>query len=928
MAEKTLVYRINFDGLEAQAAAIGKVDSELTALNQTIKGQRDELSKQRAANEQNTQAYADLTAKLGENVVQQRNLSKAKGDLIRETQNEAKVLKENEGSIVSLRAQLSNLTKEYNNLTKAERESARGQDVQKQAKAVSDQLKTLESAIGDNRREVGNYRGALGTLESEMKQLIAQQQKLINSSKQNTKEFKDNEIALKATEDEYKKIFILNQQINNSFNQFNQQITNNTKTVNNYGLSLKDAGTALLSSFGISFGIGAAVAGLVALGKQLAETSKEVKAIQTTLKQTSNITGEALEDATIKVQLLSGAIGEDFNSVLTASNALSKQFGITTTEALDLIQDGFVRGANSNGEFLQSLKEYPAQFKSIGISAQESIDIITATANQGIYSDKGIDTIKEAGLALREQTKATQDALRNAFGAQFTDELLGNINNGSITLFQAIQSISGELGKLEPQSKEVGAVIADVFKGAGEDAGLAYLTSLKDIGNETKIVSEATKQLIEEQEKQLRLAEAQIRVTTVLSDGFNSLKSSLISYADEALTVVEQGNGFEKYLALLTFGFSATEGRAKELRDELAAVKAAQDGLFSEINTTDVLTIEKRLADLSKVVASGNDQFGFAAQAIEFYNKRLTELGSTTKETASNILTLESLQKKLTAAQEEFNKTEIGTKRFEKLRGEIKALQAQIEAITNPTNKGSINDLQKRVSELQSQLNNETTSSKIRAISDEIELLNKRIKEIPLLGGSIDEGDLTNFIPDPTDLEGLVDRDVEQIQRIKDERKKAREDFEKKFPSPKFEDIEQDPIVTEEQLKEERIAEIQANVDQANAVFEIAQNSFNALAALKDQEAQKNIDRINAERDAQIKQIQDSTLSEEQKALKIAEINKNAEAKAAAERKKNAESQKRLALIQIALDTGKAIAAAIATGRRLAGISSQLSRYC
>jgi hypothetical protein len=119
---------------------------------------------------------------------------------------------------------------------------------------------------------------------------------------------------------------------------------------------------------------------------------------------------------------------------------------------------------------------------------------------------------------------------------------------------------------------------------------------------------------------------------------------------------------------------------------------------------------------------------------------------------------------------------------------------------------------------------------------------------------------------------------------------------------------------TPEELEAERQAELQANVDQATAIFDIAQNSFNALAALKDQESQKNIARINSEKDAQIKAIQDSTLSEEAKAQKIAEINKVAQAKLDAERKKNAESQRRLALVQIALDTGKAIAAAIATG--------------
>ena len=161
MAEKTLVYRINFDGLEAQAAAIGKVDGELTALNQTIRDQRSGIKQLQELNQQGTQAYADLSEELGKNIVQQRATTKAKGDLIRETQNEAKVLKENEGSIVSLRAQLSNLTKEYNNLTKAERESAKGKDVQNQAKAISDELKKLEGAIGNNTRNVGNYGSAL-----------------------------------------------------------------------------------------------------------------------------------------------------------------------------------------------------------------------------------------------------------------------------------------------------------------------------------------------------------------------------------------------------------------------------------------------------------------------------------------------------------------------------------------------------------------------------------------------------------------------------------------------------------------------------------------------------------------------------------------------------------------------------------------------
>ena len=230
MAEKTLVYRINFDGLEAQAAAIGKVDGELTALNQTIRDQRSGIKQLQELNQQGTQAYADLSAELGKNIVQQRATTKAKSDLIRETQNEAKVLKENEGSIVSLRAQLSNLTKEYNNLTRAERESAKGKDVQNQAKAISDELKKLESAVGNTSRNVGNYKEALGELEISLKQLLQAQAAARKSGQENNAVFVANEAAIQALAQEY-------QVLAQSEKEVDAQLKNLTATENEAGAS-------------------------------------------------------------------------------------------------------------------------------------------------------------------------------------------------------------------------------------------------------------------------------------------------------------------------------------------------------------------------------------------------------------------------------------------------------------------------------------------------------------------------------------------------------------------------------------------------------------------------------------------------------------------------------------------------------------------
>ena len=68
-----------------------------------------------------------------------------------------------------------------------------------------------------------------------------------------------------------------------------------------------------------------------------------------------------------EVQAIADTFGADFQETLIAANAISKQFGISVNEALQLVKDGFLAGGDANGEFLDSLKEYPAYFKEAGI---------------------------------------------------------------------------------------------------------------------------------------------------------------------------------------------------------------------------------------------------------------------------------------------------------------------------------------------------------------------------------------------------------------------------------------------------------------------------------------------------------------------------------------------------------------------------------
>lgn len=199
---------------------------------------------------------------------------------------------------------------------------------------------------------------------------------------------------------------------------------------------------------------------------------------------TAQFTGKSGDDLKVyrsEVQTLADYYGKNFKETLMAVNSVSEQFGITSEAALQIVKDGFIAGADANGQFLDNLKEYPAYFKEAGISADQFVAIIAETNKQGIFSDKGIDTIKEGNIRLREMTKATASAL-DGIGIS-SKKVQEELSKGSLTTFDVMQMVSEKLNELPESSAVVGTAIADIFGGPGEDAGLKYIKTLKDISS-------------------------------------------------------------------------------------------------------------------------------------------------------------------------------------------------------------------------------------------------------------------------------------------------------------------------------------------------------------------------------------------------------------------------------------------------------------
>ena len=141
--------------------------------------------------------------------------------------------------------------------------------------------------------------------------------------------------------------------------------------------------------------------------------------------QLTGETGDAMRSLRSEVSAVAEYYGKGFDEVLRSANALSKGFGIGMDEAMRLVRDGFAAGAAAGGDFLDTVREYPRYFKEAGLSAEDFIAISTNAARQGVFSDKGVDAIKEANIRLREMTPVTEAALGCAgLRRPFTGRLL------------------------------------------------------------------------------------------------------------------------------------------------------------------------------------------------------------------------------------------------------------------------------------------------------------------------------------------------------------------------------------------------------------------------------------------------------------------------------------------------------------------------
>lgn len=368
--------------------------------------------------------------------------------LQKEVQNSIRQEEQQEGSLKSMRAELSNLTKAYSEMSKAERDSAKGKELQNHINALTDDIKEVEEGIQLYQRSVGNYKNAIT-------------EAIFGNSRFGA--------SLQAIVDMAGKSDGLIGQLSTRIGAFKTTVLG--LFTNPYFLAM--AGVA---------GAGMAFKWWFDYNKGLMEATRLTR-------EFTGYTGEALETMRNSITATADTMGKDFKDVLGTADNLMANFHLSGEQAMDVINKGFASGADLSGDMLQKIQQYAPTFHDAGISADQMVAIIQQTRS-GIFSDKGLDIIDMASKKIREMSSGTASSL-DAIGIS-SKQVQQDLANGTKSTFDVIQEVSKKMKDFGADSKQVGDVLKNVFGKQGAQAGIQLIEQLDTMSTSLDEVKKQT----------------------------------------------------------------------------------------------------------------------------------------------------------------------------------------------------------------------------------------------------------------------------------------------------------------------------------------------------------------------------------------------------------------------------------------------------
>ena len=714
MAKQVVGFEIVIDGLGRTIETATELKRAIAFVNEEIKKTSD------------VERLKKLEAKLIDLKAAQMEVNKVVREQIKTRNEEITATDKANGAYRKLSKELNDQRNRYKDLAAAEQDTSQeARDLLVSITALDKKLKGIDASVGQFQRNVGGYTEALSNFFPKLGGTLGQ--------------------------------------VTGAIGGVSNGITALGKTTGAVNLSLGAIGIALTAFSAIS-----------EIFSSINQTVEETRRLSAQVSNFTGETGSTLQSFVAQSRAIAVTYNKDVNEIVVAANTASKELGVSFPEALSAIELGFRKGADAQGEFLDSLREYPSQLGQAGFSLSEFTAIAIDSANQGIYSDKAIDAIKEFGTQTREQTKSVKDAFNDALGSDFTEKLFSDLNTNAISGRDALALVTKEIQTTGVSGKELQGLISTVFVGAGEDAG-RYVLSLGDVLNKTNEILGSTNEYQNQQkalyESNLDLQESQAALNELLGDTaseFTLLNNRAKTFFNNFLVnLLDIANKFPATLKAISTGFTTFFAAGFNLKAALKANSDVYRNELNKINKEDKIAADKRAADelifrtkteagiektlaekraLRKTLIFGTPDYIKADAEIKVLEKKLKEfkpiinkdeVGNSGKEIAKAFVdgSLAKLQEEQSKLQKAFGEAVVGSGTQKEIGVKLTAVNEEIKKSIEIQNEilglnaekkkqDAINEINQNFKVAQSVIN--LARAKENTTEDEIEKLNEK----------------------------------------------------------------------------------------------------------------------------------------------------------------------------------------------------------
>lgn len=635
--EKILDIKVNYnDAIKAIADYQTKIDAAREAEKNLKKQLKDgEISRQQyneemAASKLAISEYNDAIRVISKTV-----------------QNQIKQEKEQEGSLKSLRAQLSNFTAEYDSLSEADRKAATGKELKDKINEITDALKGAEEETQRYYRNVGNYEESLSPLFERLEKKLETQKKkyeeLVKAQGENSKAAKKMKKEIEDTQLEFEFMENATEGATESIMGFMAQgvgldasILKMVQGVGSLAQGAKMAGNAFVafSKTLLSLMANPIVAFLAVVSTLLLAISKGISSSEENTNRWNMIMAPfslILDKVTKILQDMAGGILSVVEAGGKMMGWISKQL-----EKLPVLGKQFAEYNKQNQKYIEMAKEKAAidrDTRDLELdNAKNALKIATLKAQAddelNVSASERMKAIREANKLEEEASKRNYELAKRKYELMVQqNELAGNtketndaIVQAEIEMYNALTEYQDKRGEL--LGREVS--LANEIKSAEEEKADAVKEVREKELEAVRAAEDAMLALVKDKREQAR-KEIELAYSRQIEDLRSRLKTETDLTIKARQAINEQIKALEQQKAMELQNLSdeeqqkEIENRTKLISLQLEAVKEGSEQEYQ-------LRIQQLFAQRDAELADKELTEQMKLAIVDKYNKQMDDL--------------------------------------------------------------------------------------------------------------------------------------------------------------------------------------------------------------------------------------------------------------------------------------------------------------